>query len=107
MKHVLAALCTLAAQPAFADVNAYASGNTIYERCTGDDKAWFVWCNGYLVGVTDMAASKGTVCIPDGTHPKRLYDVIVMYLERNPTKRRIVAPDLILEALEARYACKE
>ena len=106
MKHLMATVFALTlAQPALAEVNAYASGSTIYERCTGEDKAWFVWCNGYLVGVTDMASSTGIICIPEGTHPKRLFDVVVTYLKRNPTKRRIVAPDLILEALEARYAC--
>ena len=106
MKYLIAAMFVLTlAQPALAEVNAYASGNTIYKRCAGEDKSWFVWCNGYLVGVADMAASKGIICLPEGTHPKRLFDVVVTYLKRNPAKRRIVAPDLILEALEARYAC--
>ena len=106
MKHLIATLFVLTlAQPAFAEVNAYASGSTIYERCTGGDKAWFVWCNGYLLGVTDTAASKGVICLPEGTHPKRLFEVVVTHLKRNPAKRHIIAPDLILEALEVRYPC--
>lgn len=107
-----AALISLCA-PACAqsDVAALATGNNLYEACTGTQGTAQLGCTGYIMGVADTLyalpsyTGKAVVCLPDGYDLQQVKDVVVKYLGAHPEDRAKSASVLVISALLVAFPC--
>jgi hypothetical protein len=80
----------------------YYKGNDLYDLCQQD-----LWgCTVFIQGVIDgqMAAVMGTnrdvaYCIPQGSEPAQVRDVVVAFLTAHPENRHMMAGSLVAAAL--------
>jgi Rap1a immunity proteins len=83
------------------------SGNQLLELCTSTNIGQ---CAGYVEGISDMAnlsqAGKKAICMPPGTTPRQLGDVVIEYLRSNPENRQNSAASLVYIALALGFPCK-
>jgi hypothetical protein len=90
-------------------------GNTLYKDCSskpgksGDDFQVGV-CTGYVVGIAEVMFSGNQVngfraCAPEGITRRQVTDIVVKWLNENPTERHRAAVGLVAAALTKAFPC--
>lgn len=101
------------------------TGNTLLDKCVGNNAAYNTVCIAYISGVTHGALelvsfleevlpeqkkiwdlSPGKFCLPPNSTRGQTKDVVVKYLQDNPKYRNGPASYLILKAIKEAWPCK-
>lgn len=64
------------------------------------------YCYGYIIGVSDILASKRLFCAPNDTIAGEILDVAKKYLSDHPEERYGVASSVVESALKQAFPCK-
>lgn len=85
-------------------------GNKLFAECRKATKL----CDAYLAGLADMAAKEAgvalpsaAVCLPDGTSPRQLREVVLKQLKDYPQGRGEPAVYIALTAMKEAWPCPE
>ena len=80
-------------------------GNKLFADCRDGDNpdardSTYKWgtCFGYINGVADALVPAGLYCLPTGAKAGQVLDVAKLYMQDNPDKRYLPAPQLIVDA---------
>ena len=90
----------------------FQSGKKLYQICQNKEAFPDGFCLGYVVGIADALTgpSKGyrgrTFCIPVGSIQNQIEFAVKKWLESNPDKRHLNAPDLVAWALSEAFPCR-
>lgn len=89
----------------------YMNGEALLSNCAGASISYGL-CIGYIEGVVDYADIVRLklgfpACVPPGVEAGKLSDIVVNYLRDNPTRRKLAASLLIIDAVNAEWSCKE
>jgi len=68
------------------------------------EKVAWLHTMGYITGVAD-AFGGTSFCVPKNIPVGRLMDIIFLYLEANPNRRKEKAAALVVSALSAKFPC--
>lgn len=86
------------------------SGNQLLDYCTRPDITPEHFCLGFIAGISDAitayTASEVPTCIPDSATPTQIKDIVVRFLQNEPTNRDRPAVSLILIALAVAFPCE-
>ncbi|MFG6572302.1 Rap1a/Tai family immunity protein [Sulfitobacter sp. 1A13353] len=112
MKYFLHAAAFLTMMAAPATAQSFMTGNKLLDNCDSINPSY---CGGYIVGVFDAALpviEEGntvygfTFCAPQEVLAGQIRDVVVQWLQRNPSKRHYAAPSLVMVSLSEAYPCQ-
>lgn len=103
MKHFVVAVA-LAVAATSAGAQEFESGNTLYNKLTGDSTDKLIGMS-YVAGIHDAYASL-TICAPEGITKGQLADMIRNWLGNNPQQRHLAASVLVNRALSGIWPCK-
>ena len=86
----------------------FIDGNTLHERCSGDD-IYKLYCMGYSAAVTDVM-EKNTIygwsaCVSKNVTAAQVADFVTSWLDSHPEKRHYTAPSLVAQALAEAFPC--
>lgn len=86
-------------------------GNRLYEMCN-QERAGFDsgLCHGYIAAITDVMAQHtihGWSACGNGAKPtnQQLFDIVVVFLARNPQSRHYGAEGLVAKAISDAFPC--
>jgi hypothetical protein len=91
----------LAASVAGAAQATVATGNDLLQYCTAAPTGL---CAGYVMGVTDTTLE--LYCFPPGITTMQIRGVVVKYLDNHPEKLHLLAPGLVIKAMQTAFPCK-
>lgn len=104
-----AVLMLASATAAHAQAQTKVDGNELLTQCEATDRAGREYCNGFVVGVSQMFHETGMYGVhtcPTGVIPQRqLVDIVVKQLRAEPENRHIEARYLISGALVRAFPC--
>jgi hypothetical protein len=86
----------------------FESGNTLLEDCQNPAP---IYCMGYVTGVIDAASFAEEplrgwdFCLPNGVTTGQTMDVVVLWLEENPSQRHFSAGYTVLRAMTESFPC--
>lgn len=113
---VAAAACALVAgspQPAFADTD-FKTGNGMLSFCKAKQSDTYWLCAGRVEGLTfgldigtNGTTGKRFFCIPPGVTNGQKIDVVIKYLEDNPSTRHAPWEPLVMLAITAAWPCDD
>ena len=78
------------------------TGNDLMQYCTAAPNGL---CAGYVLGVTDTTLD--LYCFPPGITKMQIRGVAVNYLNNNPKRLHLLAPGLVIKALQTAFPCKD
>ena len=78
------------------------TGNDLRQYCNAAPNGL---CAGYVLGVTDTTLD--LYCFPPGITKMQIRGVAVKYLNNNPKKLHLLAPGLVIKALQTAFPCKD
>jgi hypothetical protein len=78
------------------------TGNDLQQYC---NVAPTGLCAGYVLGVTDTTLD--LYCFPPGVTRMQIRGVAVKYLNNHPEKLHLLAPGLVIKAMQAAFPCKQ
>ena len=94
------------------DVQAFLSGNTLWEYCAAPrGSLQFGFCAGHIAGVADAMTSYGRLgeyraCIPRRVQVGQVVDVVIQNLSVNPSRRHLTASSLTARAIAEAFPCR-
>jgi hypothetical protein len=86
------------------------NGDELLRYCTATIGAYMLYCFGYIEAVTDSLLEKDRVggteaCTPIAADDVQLRNLVVKFLQNNPTMRPMAAPALVARALHEGFPC--
>ena len=78
------------------------TGNDLQQYCNAAPTGL---CAGYVLGVTDTTLD--LYCFPPGVSRMQIRGVAVNYLNNHPEKLHLLAPGLVIKAMQAAFPCKK
>ena len=111
MRRLLTAFLLLLAPFAAADDD---TGARLYEDCKSENPFNQGYCGGYVVGIVATMVNlqryhmlpDTALCIPEDVSKAQLVEAVLKYLETYPRQRDRQAINLVPEALNAEYPCR-
>jgi len=88
------------------ETRAFIVGNELLRACSGDSPGY---CLGYVTGIADVLLTGNAVngfraCIPKA-EPNQLKDIVIQYLQQNPSRRHFGARGLVADAISEAFPC--
>jgi hypothetical protein len=77
------------------------TGNDLQQYCNAAPTGL---CAGYIIGVTDTTLD--LYCFPPDVTKMQIRGVAVKYLNNNPRKLHLLAPGLVIKAMQTAFPCK-
>ena len=110
---LIGAFALLAALPVRADE--YDTGARLYEDCKSENQFNSGYCGGYVVGIVATLVNlqrfrtlpDTALCIPEEVSKAQLVEAVLKYLEAYPRQRERQAVNLVPDALNAEFPCKQ
>jgi hypothetical protein len=89
----------------------FRDGNKLYAACTTTSDYEQGLCLGYVEGAVDYfeglrSYSHEPQCVPDGTVPQQVQDVVVNYLRDHPENRSSKASEMVVLAVSQAWNCR-
>jgi hypothetical protein len=97
---------TLAVSGPASAKSAFKDGNRLLLDCNSPGAFSRGICLGFIQGVSDSPVIGSRVCSPAGVLGSQVKEVVVRFLEANPTKRGQDASELVAWALADAYPCQ-
>jgi len=108
MRFVTVFVGALLIAPAHGATSFISTGNDLLFACENDGDR--TYCLGYIAGVMDVFEQSRELqqkrqCLPLGAHIGQVRDVVLKYLQRNPTRRTNPVASLVETAVVETWHC--
>jgi hypothetical protein len=115
MRTLMIIACVMWSGSAFA-AQAFFTGDDLLHQCNGsrDGERVLVGkdyyyaigvCVGYVMGISDMLSTSGTICAVQHFSASQMGDIVIKYLRDHPERRHYSASDEIEVALKNALPC--
>jgi hypothetical protein len=105
MRTLMIIACVMWSGSAFA-AQAFFTGDDLLNQCNGKDYSYAIGvCIGYVMGVSDMLSTSGTICAVQHFSASQMGDIVIKYLRDHPERRHYSASDEIEVALKNALPC--
>jgi hypothetical protein len=106
----IALAAVAASSAAYPQTEAFKSGNALLRECVSSNEVFRASCTAYIVGVVDSVESfrannGNTPCAPRTVEAGQLRDVVVKFLQENPTQRDAPAAVIVTVAYAKAWGC--
>lgn len=93
-----------------ASAQSFKNGNDLLVYCRDlKEKAAHTHCLGYVTAVADRQGKHSVgiwrACLPDGAAVEHMAEIVIAWLEANPSKRHLAADEITLSALSEAFPC--
>ena len=104
----LALVVVLAAATPAQPTIAFENGNDLLNSCLGNSQGQgLAFCYGYIEGILDtMPTYQSGQCPPSNIFVSQARDVVINFLQANPTIRHASAESLVAYAIKTAWGCK-
>ena len=87
-------------------------GNELLVHCRNStEKAGYSYCLGFVTAVADSLRARPVgawrACLPKEAPVDQLAEIVIAWLEANPSKRQLASDTITLSALSEAFPCKK